>query len=302
MSSKRSGGFTLIELLVVIAIIAILAAILLPVLAKAHRKALRVVDIDNMREISQGSFMYTGDNNDWFPICKLGAGNRWGTTTVNYLSGIHYTRYLAINPEGYSGPLTVQPGKFIPQRAAPYLQNEGMLYGLGIVQNPAAFFCPLLQAPELTTANYTTNGIFPCADVPTGVWRAPYMYNPRLASGGLPGEGTLNLERKYQKTSDIRRMDVFILDYVEAGTASGGPDSAGGRGVPFNVQDWAQWPSPGIEVTFTDGSVRYCKLNIATGIAAYPTWMSLVENNLDGGEDNSSYAGYDELFTVCQNE
>ncbi|MGH7943018.1 MAG: prepilin-type N-terminal cleavage/methylation domain-containing protein, partial [Limisphaerales bacterium] len=103
--TSRNRGFTLIELLVVIAIIAILAAILLPVLAKAHRKALRVIDINNMKQQAAASFMYASDFNDWYPICNLGAGNSGGSKpTVNGLLGIHYTRYFAAEPENPPPP------------------------------------------------------------------------------------------------------------------------------------------------------------------------------------------------------
>ena len=62
MQTKK--GFTLIELLVVIAIIAILAAILFPVFAKAREKARQTTCVSNIKQVMTGALMYNQDYDD----------------------------------------------------------------------------------------------------------------------------------------------------------------------------------------------------------------------------------------------
>jgi prepilin-type N-terminal cleavage/methylation domain-containing protein/prepilin-type processing-associated H-X9-DG protein len=72
---RTSDAFTLIELLVVIAIIAILAAILFPVFAKAREKARQASCLSNQKQIGLGLLQYLQDSDETYPRAWYGNGN-----------------------------------------------------------------------------------------------------------------------------------------------------------------------------------------------------------------------------------
>ena len=75
LNYKRAQGFTLIELLVVIAIIAILAAILLPVLAKAQIRAQLIACTNNSKQWTLANALYVDDNNQTYPWPRYQVSN-----------------------------------------------------------------------------------------------------------------------------------------------------------------------------------------------------------------------------------
>jgi prepilin-type N-terminal cleavage/methylation domain-containing protein/prepilin-type processing-associated H-X9-DG protein len=90
LRTKNSKGFTLIELLVVIAIIAILAAILFPVFAKAREKARMTTCLSNEKQIGLGILQYQQDYDERFPcgIQSLG-GPGWAGQIYEYVKSVN---------------------------------------------------------------------------------------------------------------------------------------------------------------------------------------------------------------------
>jgi prepilin-type N-terminal cleavage/methylation domain-containing protein/prepilin-type processing-associated H-X9-DG protein len=116
---KRLHGFTLIELLVVIAIIAILAAILFPVFAKAREKARQTSCLSNMKQIALAATMYRNDydeinvqyyrgpgspndTDDWVngqPVPSAVGRYSWGVAVMPYIKNVQLFVCPSFHPQ-----------------------------------------------------------------------------------------------------------------------------------------------------------------------------------------------------------
>jgi len=113
-------GFTLIELLVVIAIIAILAAILFPVFAKAREKARQSSCMSNLKQISLGVLQYCQDYDERTVISTQGSGDGARWARGNTCSGC-FQQYEA-------GLADAKPGMVRYAPISPYIKNTQVWY------------------------------------------------------------------------------------------------------------------------------------------------------------------------------
>jgi prepilin-type N-terminal cleavage/methylation domain-containing protein/prepilin-type processing-associated H-X9-DG protein len=190
-SPNGKVGFTLIELLVVIAIIAILAALLLPVLAKAKIQAQKTYCMNNLKQIQLCWAMYSGENDDKIvPVSN-------------------YQPTFPTDPK-------IQPGaaeaQLYPSSVATAFAATNLLFGrLGLLypclRSDGVFKCPAdpkkTSAGDPTGRSYSANG-----------WMNPTAST--LGSGYLSPVATYVV---FKKQPDIRRpSDIYIILEESPGT------------------------------------------------------------------------------------
>jgi prepilin-type N-terminal cleavage/methylation domain-containing protein len=139
-AGRARSGFTLIELLVVIAIIAILAALLLPALARAKDQGKLTKCLSNHRQLSVAWKMYAGDNNGYLvPNDPSEPANEWIAN-----ADAEYSEQL------YSGATNIY--NIITGKLFPYCPN------VGIYSCPSATPCPNTRPPVIQMRNVSLSG------------------------------------------------------------------------------------------------------------------------------------------------
>jgi len=191
--TTRRDGFTLIELLVVIVIIGIIAAMLLPVLARAKEKARRTTCLNNLKQWGLAQSMYLDDNGQNFPKTKIPnntPGAPGGYFEDNPLWNDLFDFYFQKPPQGLDAWFNALP---------PY------------VANPPLYAYAIQNGPEGIASFNNGNNVFRC---PTAIIDPGVDTGKRVAfKYGMNSQGLAHAPSDvvYLKSQMIVNPSAFVL-------------------------------------------------------------------------------------------
>jgi len=217
---RRAGGFTLIELLVVIAIIAILAAILFPVFARARENARRTTCISNLKQLGIATIMYTQDYDETFEpaqnqqwpapdgYCHDGLPCSSAAQIATNISKSATTGYSYANDSWYPCTWCAAPMWMWGDQLFPYVKNK--------------------QADQCPNNRRKTFGSIKIRN------RASGNYGASFNLVGFQGYGPFKISNVKKASSIYLYMDGFnAFEYA-------GASGAGNKGYGCNYCQWGR--------------------------------------------------------------
>jgi prepilin-type N-terminal cleavage/methylation domain-containing protein/prepilin-type processing-associated H-X9-DG protein len=210
MNTKR--GFTLIELLVVIAIIAILAAMLLPALAQAKRRAYNINCTSDLKQVATAIQMFADDHTDFLPNAEFGVSTGRG---------------LSVAQKATYSSLDASPNDWLVYAIQPYVGTPAPSSGaFAVVTNTMKImYCPSNQRynsqnnPEFFSYEMVEGGDPASVSRYCGLLWNPFGYN------GAAGSGTAKPPHKLSEVASAGSLARIwaMVDSDAKGNNGAGP-------------------------------------------------------------------------------
>jgi prepilin-type N-terminal cleavage/methylation domain-containing protein/prepilin-type processing-associated H-X9-DG protein len=263
LPSARCLGFTLVELLVVIAVLAVLMAVLLPVLGKAREYGRRVACLANLRQMQMGWQMYADDHDDYI---VNGTAFGWSYTSGEATRGVPW---LVNRSDAWPYAET--------QKRADELMRTGAL--ASYVGDVRTYMCPAryrnvtwMDGTAGFLSSYCIVGSMNC--IPAEVWQNNAQYKAIKPSLGR----TVMFVRRTTELVDppVASRIVFLDQGWGCAIGSGW----GWSGWPYDMgHRWGWFAVPihhsnGTCMSFADGHVEYWKWKDPVTIALTKDWLS----------------------------
>ena len=244
-------GFTLVELLVVIAIIALLAALLLPVLRGARENARRAVCLSNQRQIYAASLAYAGDFNGYLPA---GPDGSFGASIVaNQYAGQNRLYFM----KNYLNAL------FVGSLGCCGLTNYYL------AQPCKVFLCPSGNRMNSPAPVWSATG-----------WQGGVDYS-LLTSLGYWNFGVATWAANFSVARDRRGQPLAFSMDLSAADDGGLVNRGPAQWAVTPHRNFAGYGIQGMNVVSLDGSGRWVPSGQCTMYGAYESWRRMFPQGYD---------------------